>query len=62
MTGQMTDCVLLLSICAAVAAGWTPGCCHVAAAVGWMTDSACYYLFALATMGVTIVCWEREED
>ncbi len=30
--------------------------------MGWMTDSACYYLFALATMGVTIVHWERDED
>ncbi len=32
-TGRMTDCVLSLSICAAVAAGWTPDCalpslCH----------------------------------
>ncbi len=32
-TGRMTDCVLLLSIRTAVAAGWTPGCalpslCH----------------------------------
>ncbi len=35
---------------------------RVAAAVGWMTDSACYYSFALATMGVTIVRWERDED
>ncbi len=26
MTGPMTDCVLLLSICAAVAAGWSPDC------------------------------------
>ncbi len=34
----------------------------VAVAVGWTTDSACYYLFALATMGVTIVRWERDED
>jgi hypothetical protein len=25
-TGRMTDCVLSLSICAAVAAGWTPDC------------------------------------
>ncbi len=34
----------------------------MAAVVGWMTDSACYYSFALATMGVTIVHWERDED
>ncbi len=25
-TGRMTDCVLSLSICAALAAGWTPDC------------------------------------
>ncbi len=35
---------------------------RVAAAVGWMTDSACYYLFVLAIMGVMIVGWERDED
>ncbi len=34
----------------------------VAVAVGWMTDSACYYSFALAMMGVTIVHWKRDED
>ncbi len=26
VTGRMTDCVLSLSICTAVAAGWTPDC------------------------------------